>query len=119
MNWKTYAEKKNAETYVLPHGWDSRDAVANQLECSPEKVDDHLRPGLKAGEIQKQQFRVWDAALKRLVMVTAYAKAQTKMEGEPVAKAKELKAAGKTYAEIGAVLGRSGDSVRAMLRRAK
>lgn len=118
MNWKTYAEKKNAETYVLPHGWDSRDAVANQLECSPDKVDDHLRPGLKAGEIQKQQFRVWEPALKRLVMVTAYAKADTKRDDEPIVRAKQLKAEGKTYAEIGAAMGRSGDSVRAMLRRA-
>lgn len=123
MNWKSYAEKKNAETYVLPQGWDSRETIAEQLECSPDKVSDHLRPGLRAGEIQMQQFPVWDATLKRIVRVTAYAKAETRADPSPidsnvVAKARELKAAGKSYKEIGVALGRSGESVRAILRRA-
>ncbi len=78
MNWKSYVEKQNEKTYVLPQGWDSRDTVAAQLECSPERVDEHLRPALKSGEIQKQQFRVWDKNLKRVVMVIAYARAEAK-----------------------------------------
>lgn len=118
MNWKAYADKKNAETYVLPQGWDSRETVAAQLDCSPEKVDDHLRPGLKSGEIQKQQFRVWDANLKRLIMVVAYAKSDIKTGEDVVAKAKALKAEGKSYREIGAALGFSGDKARSILRRA-
>ena len=72
MNWKSYVEKKNAKTYVLPPGWDSRDTIAEQLECSPEKVDDHLRPSLRSGEVVKEIFSVWDPALKRLARVIAY-----------------------------------------------
>lgn len=74
MNWKTYVEKQNEKTYTLPAGWDARDKVAEALECSPERVDEHLRPGLKSGEIEKQQFRVWDSTLKRIVVVIAYRK---------------------------------------------
>jgi DNA-binding CsgD family transcriptional regulator len=123
MNWKSYVEKKNAKTYVLPDGWDSRDEVATQLDCSPEKVDDHLRPALKSGEVIKQQFKVWDESQKRLTFVVAYREA-AKDRVAPVvpldtAKALELKRAGKSYAEIGVALGGlSGESVRSKLRRA-
>ncbi len=124
MNWKSYVEKKNAKTYVLPEGWDSRDEVAAQLDCSTDKVDDHLRPALKSGEVIKQQFKVWDEGQKRLTFVTAYREAA---KDRPVPativpfdmeKAVALKKAGKTYAEIGSVLGVTKDSVRNKLRRA-
>ena len=122
MNWKTFVEKKNAKTFVLPAGWDSRDVVADQLECSPEKVDDHLRPALKSGEVIKQQFKVWDDGLKRLILVVAYREAsKEKAETAPVIDldvVRKLKAEGKTWAEIGGAVGRSGHSVRALLRRA-
>ena len=122
MNWKTLVERKNAKTFVLPQGWDSRDEIANQLECSPEKVDDHLRPALKSGEVIKQQFKVWDADLKRLIFVTAYREAaKDKPDGATefdIEKAKKMKAAGNSYSEIGAVTGLTGEAVRAKLRRA-
>jgi hypothetical protein len=72
MNWKNYVEKQNEKTFTLPPGWDAREKVADELECSPERVDEHLRPGLKSGEIEKQQFRVWDKRLKKIVLVIAY-----------------------------------------------
>lgn len=123
MNWKTYIEKKNAKIFVLPAGWDSRDEVAEQLECSPDKVDDHLRPALKSGEILKQQFKVWDASLKKLSFVTAYKEAaknstEDAQEQDLVAM-KKMKDGGMYYAEIGSKIGRSGDYVRSRLRRAK
>lgn len=124
MNWKTFVENKNAKTFVLPAGWDSRDVVADQLECSPEKVDDHLRPALKSGEVIKQQFKVWDDGLKRLILVVAYREAsKEKAVAAPAPPidldvVRKLKAEGKTWAEIGEAVGRSGHSVRALLRRA-
>lgn len=115
MDWKKLVEKKNAETFVLPEGWDSREVVAEQLECSPDKVDDHLRPALKSGEVMKNTFKVWDDRLKRNVMTVAYSKAP---ESEfDLARAQALKAEGKSYAEIGAAMGMSGDAVRGKLRR--
>lgn len=122
MNWKSFVEKKNAKTFVLPEGWDSRDKVAEQLECSPDKVDDHLRPALKSGEILKQQFKVWDGNLKRIVFVTAYkeAKAEEAADAPSIPfdpeKAKALKKQGKSWREIGAVFGISGEAVRSRLR---
>ena len=71
-NWTLLAEKENAKAYVLPSGWDSRDTVAVQLDCAPEKVDDVLRPALKSGKVVKQQHRIWDKQLKRVVLVIAY-----------------------------------------------
>lgn len=120
MNWKTYVEKKNAKTYVLPPGWDSRETVAAQLDCSTDKVDDHLRPALKSGEVIKQQFKVWDESQKRLVFVVAYREATKDKAVNDISleRAKQLKAEGKSYAQIGAELGRSGDAIRGMLRRA-
>lgn len=122
-NWKSVVEKINSETFVLPDGWDSRDSIAEELDCSPEKVDDHLRPGLKSGRFIKQQHKVWDKNLKRNIMVVAYHDTALDKEKVPVtqfdlARAAALKKEGKSYAEIGAEMGASGDAVRAKLRRA-
>jgi DNA-binding CsgD family transcriptional regulator len=123
-NWKLFVEKKNAKTFVLPDGWDSRDEVAQQLDCSTDKVDDHLRPALKSGEVIKQQFKVWDDGQKRLVFVVAYREAsKEKAVAIPasefdLARAQAMKTAGKSYAEIGAALGTTKDAVRNKLRRA-
>lgn len=121
MNWKSYVEKKNAKTYVLPAGWDSRETIAEQLECNPEKVRDHLRPAIQSKEVLEQRFNVWDAGLKRCIMVTAYKEAEQESPSSEfdAAKAVAMKNAGKTYAEIGANIGLSGDAVRAKLRRVK
>lgn len=118
-NWKSVAEKENAKTYVLPEGWDSRETVAEQLECSPEKVDDHLRPALRSGKVIKQQYRVWDAGTKRITMVVAYhdTSKDRKPEGDLKAQVEALRAQGKTWPEIGKALGGSAEKFRAMVRR--
>ncbi len=71
-NWKSILEKQNAAAYAWPKGWSSRDDVAEQLECSPERVASLLAPGIRAGSVERQDFTVWDAKLKRLVRVTGY-----------------------------------------------
>lgn len=123
-NWKSVVEKINSETFVLPDGWDSRDSIAEELDCSPEKVDDHLRPGLKSGRFVKQQHKVWDKNLKRNIMVIAYHdtaqdEAVIAQPAVPFKELQSLKSSGLTYAEIGAKVGMSGDAVRARLRRGK
>ena len=72
MNWKALVDKKNAETYVLPEGWTARDKIAEQLECSSERVPELLKPGLKDGSIVCNVFPVWDRLTKRIVRVSAY-----------------------------------------------
>lgn len=129
MNWKRLVEKQNAATYVLPPGWDSRDAVAESLECAPERVADFMRPCLTAHTVEKRDFIVWDDQLKQKVRITAYRQIAQRdgeapstsgaWDDETAKKAKSLHAAGKSYAEIGKALGRSKDSVRNYLRRLK
>lgn len=72
MNWKTTVSKLNAKHYAFPAGWDDRDTIASQLDCSPDRVDTLLAPGLKSGEIEKQQFPVWDSRLGRKTLVWGY-----------------------------------------------
>ena len=72
MNWKATVAKLNSKHFAFPAGWDTRDTIAAQLECSPDRVDTLLGPGLKSGEIEKQQFPVWDSRLGRKVLVWGY-----------------------------------------------
>jgi len=71
-NWKNILEKQNAAAYAWPRGWTSRDDVAEQLECSPDRVASLLAPGIRDGTVERQDFTVWDARLKRLVRITGY-----------------------------------------------
>ena len=78
MNWKNYVEKMNAAKYVLPDGWDSKETVAEQLGCSPDRVNEHLKPGIQSKEVEARAFPVWDSVTKRILRVTAY-----KFNGKP------------------------------------
>lgn len=71
-NWKKTVSTLNAKHYSFPSGWDTRDTIAEQLECSPDRVDILLAPGLKSGEVEKQQFPVWDPRLNRKTLVWGY-----------------------------------------------
>ena len=72
MNWKTLVENQNAKSYVLPAGWDSRETIAEQLECSPDRVRVLLSPGLKSGTIETAIFPVWCGVTKRVLRMTAF-----------------------------------------------
>ncbi len=72
MNWKNTVSKINTKHYSFPAGWDTRETIAEQLECSTDRVDTLLGPGLKSGEIEKQQFPVWDERLNRKTLVFGY-----------------------------------------------
>lgn len=72
MNWKSLVEAQNRKTYVLPLGWDSRDKVAEQLECSVDNVRVLLAPAIRAKAVEVQQFPVWDDIIKKVVRITAY-----------------------------------------------
>ncbi len=72
MNWKSLVEAQNKKTYVLPQGWDSRDKVAEQLECSVDNVRVLLGPAIRNKTVEVQQFPVWDDVTKKVVRITAY-----------------------------------------------
>jgi hypothetical protein len=71
-NWKNVVSRINAEQFAWPKGWETREQVAEQLECSPERVSEILAPGLRGGAIEKASFPIWDHVLQRKVMVVGY-----------------------------------------------
>ncbi len=73
MNWKSLVEAQNRKTYVLPAGWDSRDKVAEQLECSVDNVRVLLGPAIRAKTVEVAQFPI----TKKVVRVTAYKRRAT------------------------------------------
>lgn len=77
MNWNALVEAQNRKTYVLPPGWDSRDAIAEQLECSPDRVRVLLGPALRAKTVETSVFPVWDEVTKKVVRITAYRRRPT------------------------------------------
>lgn len=60
MNWKKLVNNTNASTYAWPEGWDTREQVAEQLECSPDRVREVLAPALRAGAVETKDFKVWE-----------------------------------------------------------
>ena len=83
MNWRNFVEESHAKAFKLPPGWDSKEKIADDLECSPDSVRRLLAPAIKAGAIDSQVFPVWDNLTKKIVRVTAYRKAQ-KVPSKPI-----------------------------------
>ena len=79
MNWKQLVEAQNRRTYVLPPGWDSRDRIAEQLECSVDNVRVLLGPAIRAKSVEVAVFPVWDEVTKKVVRVTAYRRRGTEV----------------------------------------
>lgn len=69
-------EKSQASTFKLPRGWDSRETIAEQLDCSPESVRRLMSAAVKSGTVECQQFPVYDMITKKIVRVTAYRQVQ-------------------------------------------
>lgn len=72
MNWKIEVNRMNAAAYRFPKGWSTREEIAEQVECLPERVREVLNPGIKAGTIECRDFKVWEDG--RFVRRTGYRK---------------------------------------------
>jgi hypothetical protein len=72
MKWKKLVHKANARHYAWPSGWDPAEVIAEQLECSAERVREHLAPSIRAGEVEVKQFTIWDSETERKVVKTGY-----------------------------------------------
>lgn len=125
-NWKALVNKTNAKLYAIPEGWTRREDLGPMLDCSPDKVGEVLRAALQLGMVEQKQFPVWSADLGRKVSVWCYREIQQadgqvsppKTQGwaaEQTAEAKRLKKAGKTWREIGLVIGKNPEAVRKWL----
>ena len=71
-NWKNIVSSSNAKQYRWPAGWQTREQVAEDLECSRDRVSDVLSPAIEQGLIERKQFPVWDQVTRRKIMVTGY-----------------------------------------------
>ena len=72
MNWKKAIDAINEEKFRIPEGWDSKETIAQELQCSPERVHDLLKNGLTSGAFEAQEFPVWDAKRRLTVRIRCY-----------------------------------------------
>lgn len=90
MKWKKLLHKQNARHFAWPTGWDTAETIAEQLECSPERVREHLAPSIRAGEVEVKQFTIWDGETGRKIAKTGFRMAgMGKAEGERLKAKKE------------------------------
>lgn len=93
MSYRNIVEKINRDKYSIPSGWDTREKVAEELECSVERVTEILSDAIKAGMIETAKFPVWNPATRQKVMVTCYRKTggkAQKQDGAPREMPEEL-----------------------------
>ncbi len=73
-NWKSFTETLQSKTYKKPDGWDTREAIAEQLGCSVDNVRKLLAPAIKSGAVEFKQLPIWDAVTKKVKSVACYRK---------------------------------------------
>lgn len=71
-NWSKTVSRINRDRYQIPAGWDTKEQIAEGLQCAPERVADLLKPGITLGEIERQSFPVWDDGRRMAVQVVCY-----------------------------------------------
>ena len=62
----------NASRYQIPVGWQTREQVAVELQCDPDRVADLLKPGLQSGDFERKDFPVWDSARRLAARVVCF-----------------------------------------------
>ena len=86
-NWTKAISKINKERYQIPAGWDTKEQVAESLKCAAMRVHELLKPGVACGDVDRQEFQIWDDVRNQVARVTCYrvtadhkvAKAKTRM----------------------------------------
>ena len=81
MKWKKAVENVNAKRFVIPDGWDTKEQIAQELQCAVDRVGDLLKPGLASGAFEAQDFQVWDA--KRRLSIKTRCYRHTGVEANP------------------------------------
>jgi hypothetical protein len=90
-NWLKAINDINKSRYTIPEGWDTKEQVAEKMQCSPDRVADLLKPGIQSGDFERQEFSVWNEARRMTERVTCYRIAGDKREpkGSPECDDKE------------------------------
>jgi hypothetical protein len=73
-NWNKIVASANAEKFKFPahDGWVTREKVAEDLDCSPERVPEVLSVAIRSGAVETKAFTVWDAEGHRKVRMIGY-----------------------------------------------
>lgn len=117
-NWRQTVSKLNKKNFSWPAGWDTREKIAEELECSPERVSDILAPGIRSGEIEKSAFPVWDEVLQRKVMVVGYRERKAAEPTSPQVKEKQVMTPRRTGRPVKPIHAfKSGDRVMSRSRK--
>ena len=82
-NWLRTVNDINQKRFVIPEGWETREQVAESLQCDPSKVGDLMKPGVEAGEIERALFPLWDTARRMAVSTPCYRLAGAKRQTKP------------------------------------
>ena len=76
-NWLAVTNRINKDRYRIPAGWETKEQVAESLQCDPGRVHELLRPAIASGEVERQEFSVWDDKRRCTVRVACYRLAQS------------------------------------------
>ena len=71
-DWARKVDEINRKRFTVPLGWDTRDQVAESLQCDPDRVSDILKPGIQSGDIERSDFPVWDDRRRMTVRTACY-----------------------------------------------
>jgi len=71
-NWLKAVNDLNKSKFSIPEGWDTKEQVAEKLQCAPDRVADLLRVGLQTGDFEKHEFNVWDDARRLATKVMCF-----------------------------------------------
>lgn len=99
-NWLKLTNKINSERFQIPAGWETKEQVAESLQCSPDKVPDLLKPGLQTGDIERAEFPIWDEKRRMAVKVTCYREAVSEALPEPLQYKPKGKPGRKTFGTL-------------------
>ena len=69
-NWNRIIGDHNKKAYKWPDGWDTKETIAEQLDCTTRQVAEHLAGAIKSGDVEKRLITYWDDRAKR--KATAY-----------------------------------------------
>ena len=98
MKWKKLLHKQNAQHYAWPpssEGWDTAETIAEQLECSPERVREHLAPSIRSGEVEVKTFTIWDVETERKIQKVGFRSARKSQAPAPKSQAPAAKSQGR------------------------
>lgn len=68
--WAELVDEQYRRDFAFPKGWSTKEEVAVDLGCTPDRVRDVLRPAIAAGRVESALHKVWHEG--RMVKMMGY-----------------------------------------------